>query len=351
MSTPTPFLGITDRFSYERAVTTATLDELGPLARHLALTLAIHLGKDGTIAAKFTPSTATLTAKLGYRPKNTHSVDEAIRQLEQAGYLLVTRSRGRRNRYQVTVPAARAGEFPGVTAPIAPACVTESTAAQGSGSAEASTAAQSSGATAAQSSGWSETTAADGSHSVPDQLLLQPSLSGEQSSTGSTGYGLDTREGEGKKLSPNPKSGTPPRPRARPGGSMTDALTPQQQQRYEEMLTFIREYFDGEDIARGREGTDLVNSIRQQLDQQARFAQMLVRLDELGHTKAIGAALRENRSPTGTGTPYAGLHNKGAEAYKRITELYATHGSGPATSVSDILKDGLGIGNQVVPLP
>jgi len=357
----TPCLAVTDRFSYEKAVRTAALEELGPLARHLALTLATYLSKDGTIAARFTPSTTTLTAQLGYRPKNTHSVDEATVQLESAGYLVVTRSRGKRNRYQATVPAARGPEFPGVTAqgviPAAPRTTAaldsgleETTnAPQDSGPVGATTAAQSSGGTAAPSSGWSESTAAESSRSDLGQPVPQPSLSTAHINVGSAAPESTKWAGKGKKSSQNLKKAPLSRPRGIPGRSLADALTAQHKTRYRQMLDNMRSHFNGNDVL-GHEGTQLVDSIGK-LDQQTRFAEMLIGLDQLGHTALLTEALTANRNPSGTGTPYGGLKNKGAEAYRRIEELYATHGFGPARSLSDVLPDGFRVGNQVVPLP
>lgn len=351
-----PCLAFTDRFSYAKAVRTA--DGLTVQARCLALILSTCLDPDGTIPPRFTPSTATLTHDMGYTPKNLHSVGEAMAELERAGYLRVTRTRGRRNSYQVTVPVTRAREFLGVTRPIALTPEGRTTAAQDSGSASVTTAAQDSGsvsvttaargsgATAPGGSGSPETTAPQSSQPTKDPTTPQPSLPAKTPADGPAGPGSTPREGKEKKLSQKSDNRGG---RARPGRPLAEALTGKQRARYRQMLDNMRAYFDREDVL-GREGTRLVASI-EQLDQQTRFAEMLIHLDELGHTQLLTDALQANRNASKFGTAYAGLRNPGAEAYRRIEELYATHGSGPSTSLSDLLPEGLRVGSAVVTLP
>jgi hypothetical protein len=82
--------------SYREAICDSELD---PASRHVALVLAMYMkASDRTCF----PSKLTLARRTGYSKR---TVDRAIRQLEETGYLDVRHSRGnRKNHYQGVIP-------------------------------------------------------------------------------------------------------------------------------------------------------------------------------------------------------------------------------------------------------
>lgn len=93
-----------ERFTWWRAIRTSTLS---PTARHVALTLATYMNKEGGGAW---PSMATLADDTG---RSRPVVKRAIRELRETGFLTVESGGGRRadggyvsNRYRASIPSA-----------------------------------------------------------------------------------------------------------------------------------------------------------------------------------------------------------------------------------------------------
>jgi DNA-binding transcriptional MocR family regulator len=92
-----------DRVLWLTAITGSSLDST---AKHVALQLAMFMNGKGVCW----PSKARLVDTTGYGDR---TVDRAIRRLEQAGYLIVNRTRGRTtNRYRALNPVTQAGVNP-----------------------------------------------------------------------------------------------------------------------------------------------------------------------------------------------------------------------------------------------
>lgn len=93
---------VTRTYDWHRAL----VCRVSPHALALALVLSNRMDVDGTIPERFSPSVETLSKEMGYAANSRRGVLRAIRELEEGGFLLVTRGPGRRvvNKYRATVP-------------------------------------------------------------------------------------------------------------------------------------------------------------------------------------------------------------------------------------------------------
>lgn len=83
----------------------AVVGNVSTHALALVLVLTHHMNTDGTLPHRFTPSLETLSKEMGYAPNSRRGCVRWMKELEDKGFLQVTRGpRRSRNHYRATVP-------------------------------------------------------------------------------------------------------------------------------------------------------------------------------------------------------------------------------------------------------